>query len=166
MNGRPDPHRVRTRLARGAVCVTATLPAIIAGALAVALPSSAIGAPAVPGVDPIVFDAPAGEFCAFPIELSLLDGTKLQSGAGVVVSTGPLSVTVTNLATGISQTFNASGPTFRDGTLTGTAIIGQPLSRGVGPAFLIINRGRVTFTPQNTINTITGSQIDVCAALT
>lgn len=77
----------------------------------------------------------------------------------------PLSVTATNLDSGASRTFNASGPTFRNGTLTGNALIGQPASRGVGPAFLIINRGRVTFNSDDTIRTITGSHIDVCAAL-
>ena len=167
MSGPSDRHRMRSRPVLRAARVTATLPGLLAAALVVvAIPSSAISAPAVPGAEPAVFDAPAGEFCAFPIELSLLDGTKLHSGAGVVFSTGPLSVTVTNLVTGLAQTFNASGPTFKDGTLTGPALVGQPLSRGVGPAFLIINRGRVTFTPENTIDTITGSQIDICAALT
>ncbi len=131
-----------------------------------AAPASAPGAPAVPGAEPIVFDAPAGEYCAFAVRFSVRDGTKLHDTAGVIFSTGPLSVTFTNLDSGAAQTFNASGPTFRDGTLTGNAVIGQPLSRAVGPAFLVINRGRATFTAQNTINTITGSQIDVCAALT
>ena len=133
--------------------------------LSVAIPSLATAAPAVPGATPQVVDFPAGEFCAFPIEVSFLDGTKLHKDSSRVYSTGPLSVTVKNLDSGAARTFNASGPTFRNGTLTGNALIGQPASRGVGPAFLIINRGRVTFNSDNTIRTITGSQIDVCAAL-
>lgn len=133
--------------------------------LAVAMPSLASAAPAVPGAVPQVADFPAGEFCSFPIEVAFRDGTKLHKDSSRVFSTGPLSVTATNLDSGASRTFNASGPTFRNGTLTGNALIGQPASRGVGPAFLIINRGRVTFNSDNTIRTITGSQIDVCAAL-
>lgn len=133
--------------------------------LAVAVPSAAIAAPAVPGAEPVVVTAPAGEYCAFPIQLSFRDGTRFHDEGGAVFSTGPLSVTATNLNTGASQTFNASGPTFRDGSLTGPALIGQPQSSNVGDPFLIINRGRATFTANNTIATITGNQIDVCASL-
>jgi hypothetical protein len=133
---------------------------------AIAVPSAATAAPAVPGAEPVVATFPAGEFCAFPIEVAFLDGTMLHADGSRLFSTGPLSVTVTNRNTGVAATFNASGPTFADGTLTGTALIGQPASRNVGPAFLIIKRGRVTFTANNTIKTITGSQIDICAALT
>lgn len=128
-------------------------------------PSAATAAPAVPGAEPVVFSVPAGEYCAFPLQFSFLDGSKLHKDTNALFSTGPLSVTITNLDSGAAQTFNASGPTFRDGTLTGNALVGQPLSRGVGPAFLLINRGRVTFTNNNTIDTITGSQIDVCSVL-
>jgi hypothetical protein len=150
---------------RGPARVFAALIATLSVA-AVAAPSAARAAPAVPGAEPVAVTFPAGEFCAFPIEVTLLDGTRLHNDGSRLFSTGPLSVTVTNLATGVAATFNASGPTFADGTLTGTALIGQPASRKVGPAFLIINRGRVTFTANSTIDTITGSQIDVCAALT
>jgi hypothetical protein len=151
--------------ARGPARVFAALIAAVSVAAAAA-PSAAPAAPAVPGAEPVVLTFPAGEFCAFPIEVTLLDGTRLHKDGSRLFSTGPLSVTVTNLDTGVAATFNASGPTFADGTLTGTALIGQPASRNVGPAFLIINRGRVTFTANSTINTITGSQIDICAALT
>ncbi len=113
----------------------------------------------------MVFSVPAGEFCAFPLQFSFRDGSKLHKDTSALFSTGPLSVTITNLDSGAAQTFNASGPTFRDGTLTVHAPIGQPLSRGVGPAFLIINSGRVTFTANNTIDTITGRHIDVCPVL-
>jgi len=112
-----------------------------------------------------LFSVPAGEYCAFPLQFSVLDGSKLHKDSSALFSTGPLSVTITNLDSGAAQTFNVSGPTFRDGTLTGKALVGQPLSRGVGPAFLLINSGRVTFTDNNTIDTITGSRIDVCSVL-
>ena len=144
------------------------LAALVAAAsvAAIAAPSAAPAAPAVPGAEPVVLTFPVGEFCAYPIEVAFLDGTRLHDDGSRLFSTGPLSVTVTNLNTGVAETLNASGPTFADGTLTGTALIAQPASRNVGPAFLILNRGRVTFTANNTIKTITGSQIDICAALT
>ena len=144
------------------------LTALVAAAsvAAIAAPSAAPAAPAVPGAEPVVLTFPANELCAFPIEVALLDGTRLHNDGSRLFSTGPLSVTVTNLNTGVAQTFNASGPTFADGTLTGTSLIAQPASQNVGPAFLILNRGRVTFTANHTIKTITGSQIDICAALT
>lgn len=168
MSGQLTRRRVRSRPGPRAARVTVMLPALVVAALAVAaVPSTAISAPAVPGAEPVVLlEAPAGEFCAFALRLSLLDGTKLHSADSALFSTGPLSVTVTNLDTGVAQTFNASGPTFKDGTLKGTAIIAQPLSRNVGPAFLILNRGVVTFTPNNTIATIKGNQVGICAELT
>ena len=137
-----------------------------AAVVAVAAPAPAAGAPAVPGAETVVlFDAPAGEFCEFPVRLALRDGTKLHDTDSILFSTGALSVTITNLDSGEAQTFNASGPTFRNGVLAGTAIILQPASRNVGPPFMILSRGRATFTEQNTIDTITGSQVDICAAL-
>ena len=146
-------------------CATRCALLAVTSLLCGAMPSLAAAAPAVPGAESQVVDFPAGEYCTFPIELSFLDGTKLHSDSSSVYSTGPLSLTATNLDSGKARTFNASGPTFRDGTLTGTALIGQPASRDAGPPFLIINRGRVTFNSDNTIRTITGSQIDVCGAL-
>ena len=109
---------------------------------------------------------PAGEFCAFPVEGILLDGTKVHEEHGIVFSTGPISATITNLDTGASATYNASGATFVDGTLAGASLIGQPKSRNVGDPLLIIIRGRVTFTENNTIDTSTGKRIDICAELT
>ncbi|MCA1709508.1 MAG: hypothetical protein LC808_42005, partial [Actinobacteria bacterium] len=82
-----------------------------------------------------------------------------------IYSTGSLTATITNESSGETQTFNISGPTFNDGTLTGPALILQPASAGVGPAFLIVNKGRVTFTENNTIATIKGSTTDVCEVL-
>lgn len=134
------------------------------------VPAAALAVPKVPGAEPIVLDFPAGEFCSFPIQLSILDGQRLHQGPGTVVLTGPFVVTVTNLASGASQTFNASGPTLvepRNGAvvLVGPAIIAQPASRGVGEPFLIYHRGRAVFTENNTIASITGTTVDICAAL-
>jgi hypothetical protein len=93
-----------------------------------------------------------------------------RSGSGTVVLTGPFVVTVTNLVSGASQTFNASGPTMvepRSGAvvLVGPAIIAQPASRGVGDPFLIYHRGRAVFTQNDTLASITGKTVDICAAL-
>jgi hypothetical protein len=148
----------RSRMVKGG------LAAAVAAVAVAATTGGAAAAPAVPGGETSVFDAPAGEFCAFPVRIAVRDGTKLHTGTPLF-STGPLAATITNLATGASATFNASGPTFKDSTLAGTALIGQPASRNVGAPFLIVNRGRVTFTDNLTIATITGSRIDVCAAL-
>jgi hypothetical protein len=135
-----------------------------------AVPTAALAVPRVPGVEPFVVDVPAGEFCSFPVQLTILDGQRLHQGPGTVVLTGPFAVTVTNMASGASQTFTASGPTMlepRSGAvvLVGPAIIGQPASRGVGDPFLIYHRGRAVFTENNTLASITGQTVDICAAL-
>jgi hypothetical protein len=135
-----------------------------------AVPTVALAAPKVPGAEPIVLDFPAGEFCSFPVQLTILDGQRLHEGQGTVILTGPFTVTVTNLSSGASQTFNASGATLvepRSGALVlvGPAIIGQPASRGVGDPFLIYHRGRAVFTENNTLASITGETVDICAAL-
>jgi hypothetical protein len=161
-----DPEGARMRLSSQARRAGAAAVAATGVMLAAAVASGpAAAAPAVPGAEPSTIEAPAGEYCPFAIEVTFRDGTKLHKEGSALFSTGPLSVTVENVATGASATFNASGPTFADGTLTGTALIGQPASAHVGPAFLIINRGRVTFTASNTIATIQGSQIDICGRL-
>ena len=70
---------------------------------------------------------------------------------------------------GVTRTYNISGPGFdADGnatTVTGPQLIGQPASRNVGPPFLIVTYGRVTFTADFTIASLTGSVTDVCADL-
>jgi hypothetical protein len=135
-----------------------------------AVPTAALAAPKVPGAEPAVLDFPAGELCSFPVRFTILDGQRLHEDQGTVILTGPLTVTVTNLDSGASQTFNASGPTLvepRSGALvfTGPAIILQPLSANLGEPFLIYHRGRVVFTENNTIASITGETVDICAAL-
>jgi hypothetical protein len=79
-----------------------------------------------------------------------------------VIVTGAATATVTNLETNQSRRYNISGPTFIDAetgrlVLTGTALVGQPASQNVGSTFLIVTRGRVTFTPANTIESHHGT---------
>jgi|tagenome__1003787_1003787.scaffolds.fasta_scaffold20946383_2 hypothetical protein len=129
------------------------------------------GAPAVPGAQPVVLaDAPAGEFCSFPVTVTALDGQTARTVHGTIIVTGPFTVTVTNTATGASTTVNASGPTFLDTTnglvtQVGPTVVGQPASRNVGPAFLVLNSGRTQFTSNLTIASFTGKQTDLCAAV-
>jgi hypothetical protein len=135
-----------------------------------AVPTAALAAPKVPGAEPVVLDFQAGELCSFPVQFTILDGQRLHEDQGTVILTGPLTVTVTNGASDASQTFNASGPTLvepRSGALvlTGPSIILQPASAGLGEPFLIYNLGRVVFTANNTIASITGKTVDICAAL-
>jgi hypothetical protein len=117
-----------------------------------AVPTAALAAPKVPGAEPVVLTFTGEDrVCSFPVQLTILDGTRLRPGQGMVIVTGPLTVTVTNLDSGASQTFNASGPTFNEGqVLVGPAIILQPASAGLGEPFLIYNRGQT---------------VDICAAL-
>jgi hypothetical protein len=134
-----------------------------AALLLMLLPTTAGAAP--PPGQTFTADFAKGELCGFPVHFLVNDRTKLHTGPGAVYSTGPLTATITNQDTGKTQTFNISGPTFKNGTLTGHALVLQPASRNIGPAFLILNKGRVTFTENNTIATITGSTTDVCAVL-
>jgi hypothetical protein len=120
----------------------------------------------IPGVEPfdVVFDG-LDRVCSFDVKLSIVDGTKLHKGSSPVLFTGPLVVTATNTATGTAKTYNVSGPTFSNGTLTGPALILQPASAGLGAPFLIVNHGRVTFNANFSIKTITGRRTDICAAI-
>lgn len=141
----------------GAVAATVAL-------LPTLMPTAAAAAPPPRG-ETTTLTFPSGELCDFPVTIVVNDATKLHPGPGAVFSTGTLTATITNDATGETQTFNVSGPTFKNGTLTGPALVLQPASAGLGPAFLIVNKGRVTFTENNTIATITGNTTDVCAVL-
>ena len=134
---------------------------------AAAIPGLAGAAPAVPGGEVTEFTLPAGEYCPFAVELTLVSNEKTHdSGHGDVVYTGALRGTAKNLASGVVRTYNLSGPGFDEGnTITGPQLIGQPASRNVGPPFLIVNYGRVTFTPDFTIASRTGSFTDICADL-
>jgi hypothetical protein len=136
-----------------------------------AVPTAALAAPKVPGAEPLELDFTGNDrVCSFDVRLTILNGQREHQGQGTVILTGPLTVTVTNLDSGASQTFNASGPTLvdpRSGALvfTGPSIILQPASAGLGEPFLIYNLGRVVFTANNTIASITGKTVDICAAL-
>lgn len=149
-------------------------------ALAVAISSLALSGtasavPAVPKADLVVaVEAPSGELCSFPVVIRLRDGTRPHdSGKGVAFLTGPLVAVVSNGTVGNeikSVTLNISGPTLIDRStgrliLVGPALILQPASRNVGPPFILLNFGRVTFTDQNTIATRTGTFRDICAEL-
>lgn len=140
--------------------------AVAAAVLPMLLPMTATAAPAGPNGQTYELSYPEGELCNFPIRIVVNDATKLHTGPGAILSTGSLTATITNESPGgKTQTFNISGPTFKDGTLTGPALVLQPASLDVGPTFLIVNKGRVTFTENNTIATITGSTTDVCEVL-
>jgi len=145
--------------------VLTSIAALVVGAAAI--PEIVYAAPPVPGGETTVLTLPAGEYCAFAIELTLVSNEKTHdSGHGDVVYTGALRGTAKNLASGVVRTYNLSGPGFDEGnTITGPQLIGQPASRNVGPPFLIVNYGRVTFTPDFTIASRTGSFTDICADL-
>jgi hypothetical protein len=147
------------------------VPVVLAAALsALALSGTASAAPPLPGVTPVtIADAPAGEFCSFPVLVQAQDGQKAHT-TGVVLLTGPFVAIVTNKATGAKLTLNASGPTLTNRSnghlvVVGPSLIGQPASRNVGPAFLILNSGRVEFTDNFTIATRSGKVRDICAEL-
>ncbi len=145
--------------------------AVLATAVAT-VSTVADAAPVIPGGEPVELDFPAGELCAFPVKLTIVSGQQAHdTGQGDIIVTGPFTATVTNMTTGATQTYNISGPTFVEQgeeiptAVTGPNLILQPASRNVGPAFLILTTGRVTFTPDFTIASRTGAVTDVCAAL-
>jgi hypothetical protein len=159
------------RLPRARIVRFGAVASVLASAAAI-IPGVAGGAPAVPKGVTFVVDFPAGEVCPFPVNIVIRDGTKFHdTGQGDVIQAGPLSATVTNTATGATQSFNASGPLFSTGGSatptvgTGPQLIAQPASRNVGPPFLIYTTGRVTWTPNFTIASRTGRVTDVCAEL-
>jgi hypothetical protein len=131
--------------------------------LALAVPSTATAAPVIPGAQPFdVFFVDDHRVCSFDVKLSIVDGTNLHKDTSPVFSTGPLVVTATNIDTGRAKTYNISGPTFRNGTLTGPALIIQPADAGLGDPFLIVNDGRVIFNTNFSIKTSTGHRTNIC----
>jgi hypothetical protein len=139
------------------------------GAAAV-LASAAALIPGVASAAPAEVIFPAGELCAFEVGITPFGAQRTHDiGKGAILSTGKFTATVTNKATGATQTYNISGPSFGRGevptAVTGPNLILQPASRNVGPAFLIYTTGRVNFTPEFTIASRTGRVTDVCAAL-
>jgi hypothetical protein len=146
------------------------LTSVFAGCLLggfLAIPASATAAPKLPDVEPQSLVFPAGEYCDFAIQYTYWDAQKLHDNAGAIVFTGPFVVTLENLDSDDAEvvTLNAPGPLLRDGTEVGPWVIGQPASLGVGDPFLIYHRGRVTFNANNTIASIHGKTVDLCAVL-
>ena len=161
---------------RRAASIGGLLTAILTSIIA-AFGTPALAAPVIPNGTPIELTFPAGEVCAFPVQITGVTGQKTpDNNQGGVLATGPFTATVTNGFTGASETFNISGPTLLDHqngmtVMTGPSIIFQPASAGLGAPFLIYERGRVVFNPPNqqgfsSINSITGTTVDICAALT
>ena len=136
---------------------------LTAGSLA--LPAAAAAAPKLPDAPSGSFEVPAGEYCEFAVRISYRDGQRVHENPGAIVLTGPFVTTVTNLASGEDITLNAPGPLLDGPVSAGPWLIGQPASRGVGEPFLIYHRGRVTFNDDNTVASIHGRTIDLCAVL-
>jgi hypothetical protein len=127
--------------------------------------STAVAAPADPP-EPFAIDFSAGDVCAFPVSISGIDGQKSHTGPGIIAATGPLTATITNLAEpSKTLTLNIPGPTKQDGTIVGPWLIIQENATHPGDPFMILNKGRVTFKPDMTIDTRTGKRTDLCAEL-
>jgi hypothetical protein len=155
----------------------ALVPLVAAAVLAQAQPASS--APTVPAGDTFSFDLPGsgpGSVCDFPVRLSGFSAQEARATLpnGLVVVTGPGVLTVTNLDTKESLTYNISGPSLLD-PITGTAtffgtnvVIGPEGQVGPEGPFLIYTAGPVTVTPDQPLaEPPTGVIIqDICAALT
>lgn len=150
----------------------ALLAAALASCLVVVQPAQA-APPAVPHGEPFEILSPAGEYCAFPLRIFGDSASVVRPGSpnGDVIITGALALTVTNLATDESRSYNVSGPTFIDAqtglqVYVGPALIGQPVGVSAEDPFLIITRGRWTFDPSTTVHTFRGKIAhDICAEL-
>ena len=132
--------------------------------LLMAQPASAQAQPC----DPDAGCFPAGTLCDFEVSI-------VQTGAqqqrvelpnGVLIFTGRSTATVTNEETGVSRTYNVSGPTQFDPstervTLFGPSLVLEPKRDG----FLIYTRGQVTFVLNESIDEQLGNERDVCAEL-
>jgi hypothetical protein len=109
----------------------------------------------------------AGTACDFAV--SIVQTGEQQERVelpGVLIFTGRSTVTVTNLETGASRTYNVSGPVQFDPdtqrvTLLGPSLVIEPERDG----FLIQTRGQVTFVLNEPIEEQLGTQRDVCADL-
>ncbi|TCO44906.1 hypothetical protein EV646_10978 [Kribbella antiqua] len=150
--------------------------ALLAVALAsclVAVQAAQAAPPVVPNGEPFEILSPAGEYCSFPLRISGESAAVVRPGSpnGDLIITGAVAVTVTNLATGESRSYNVSGPTFVDAqtglqVFRGPALIGQPVSVNAEDTFLIITRGQWTFDPTTTAHSFRGRIAhDICAEL-
>jgi hypothetical protein len=134
---------------------------VLTGLLIVLTPSmsSAITIPNGTNVDAGSY--PAGFFCPFPVHVEYLVAAKARTDTNI---TGPASVTVTNLRTNQSLTYNASGPVTRTG-FEGLNFLGQPVTSSAN-TFLIITSGHPTFNPDDTLASLNGTVLhDICAEL-
>lgn len=110
----------------------------------------------------------AGTLCDFKV--SIVQTGEQQERVtlpnGVIIITGRSTGTVTNVDTGVSRTYNVSGPVQLDPstqrvTLFGPSLVLEPKRDG----FLIHTRGQVTFVLNHPIEEQLGTQRDVCADL-
>ncbi len=138
--------------------------ACIAGSMA-----SAQAAP--PRVSDTIFFNGDDAVCSFNVEATFTSGQKEREVPNVVVSTGFFAITFTNVNSGKTVTYNASGPTLvqkKSGNvvLTGLSIVFQPEDHPAADTFLRYHSGRVVIDPA-TLTTVssTGRVVDVCAAL-
>ena len=151
---------------------------VAAGCAAALLSATqSLAAPAVPNGETSFIEGSAGEYCPFAVSIEVVSAAKERPGSTSdnLILTGPARITVTNTTAepDVSRTYNISGPTFIDTTsgsnvlvLTGPALILQPASLNIGEPFLITTSGRVTFTENNTIDSIQGRIThDICAEL-
>ena len=121
---------------------------------------------------------PAGTLCSYPVHVVATENKSLlhQLSNGQLIITGKLTERVTNLRTGESQSFKASGPLriipHPDGSAT---VISHgrllTLSGGgdvIGPGLFILVGGVVTqISPEGNLTSIghVPNMIDVCALL-
>ncbi len=150
---------------------------LIAGASIAWLPTAiSWGAgPAVPHPGPFSSEtfSPAGEYCAFALDITITSAAQIRPSApgGGLIATGSAAVEVTNLQNSQTRTYNISGPTFVDGQtgqliLTGNALVGQPSSIVPDNPFLVITRGRWAFDANGIVASGHGAiGHDVCAEL-
>jgi hypothetical protein len=110
----------------------------------------------------------AGTLCEFKVSIvqTGVQQERVTLPNGVVILTGRSTATVTNEQTGVSRTYNVSGPVQFDPktdrvTLFGPSLVFEPRRDG----FLIQTRGQVTFVLNQPIEEQLGSQRDVCADL-
>jgi hypothetical protein len=121
-----------------------------------------------PECEPGAFCFPAGTVCEFPVQIvqSGEQQQRVELPNGVLIFTGRSTATVTNLETGVSMTYNVSGPvqfapSTNRVTLFGPSLVLEPERDG----FLIQTRGQVTFIVNEEIDEQLGTQRDVCADL-
>jgi hypothetical protein len=150
----------RLTLASAALLLLSTPPAVSA-------PPAPGGAPSM---DPIIFAA--GERCPFPIAITVRDNSAVRHElpSGILIISGQVRATVTNMETDASRAYNISGPvTFDPATnrvvMVGSSLIGAPPD--IGGPFLIVTSGRVSFIDGQPIDQPLRGHVrhDVCADL-